>query len=85
MSIALRVECGGEYRKEGSPLRIFLDELKVEVVKILDRWPAADHRYFKFIGDDGALYIIRHDPPHDFWELILYDARMPEPAREHQS
>jgi hypothetical protein len=44
----------------------------IDVVAIQDRWLAPDHRYFRIIGDDGGLYIIRHDPHRDFWELICF-------------
>jgi len=42
---------------------------KIEVRKILDRWLAPDHRYFKVLGDDNAIYIIRHDQGKWQWEL----------------
>jgi hypothetical protein len=43
------------------------------VVEILDRWLAPDHRYFKVRGDDGAIYIIRHDVAGGYWELTMFD------------
>ncbi len=36
---------------------------------VLDRWLAPDHRYFKVRGDDGGVYILRHDAERDVWEL----------------
>ncbi len=36
---------------------------------ILDQWLAPDHRYFKILGDDNSLYIIRHDVESYEWEL----------------
>jgi hypothetical protein len=44
----------------------------VEVAEELDRWLAPDHRYFKVRGDDGDVYILRHEPATDRWELTLY-------------
>ena len=35
-------------------------------------WLAPDHRYFKFEGDDGGVYIIRHDVEGCIWELTFY-------------
>ena len=44
----------------------------VAVKAVLDRWLSPDHRYFKVTGDDGDLYIIRHDPRQGLWELTFY-------------
>jgi hypothetical protein len=46
----------------------------VAVKAVLDRWLSPDHRYFKLEGDDGDLYIIRHDPRQGLWELTFYRA-----------
>jgi hypothetical protein len=70
---SIRVECYNGYRGEESPRRFFLNQRQVDVVDILDRWIAIDHRFFKVKGDDGATYIIRHDVTADQWKLTLYD------------
>jgi hypothetical protein len=72
--ISVRVECYAGYRGEETPRRFHLGERRVEVTEVVDRWLAPDHRYFKVRGDDGALYILRHDP-EGIWELTLYDRR----------
>ncbi len=74
MMFRIRVECYAGYRGEEAPRRFFLGERKVEVVEILDRWLSPDHRYFKLRGEDGGLYIIRHDTESDAWELTLFDS-----------
>ncbi len=71
----IRVECYSGYRGEETPRCIFLAAQKVEVRRILDQWLAPDHRYFKFLGDDDATYIIRHDTVSWQWELTFYQAR----------
>jgi hypothetical protein len=71
-SFVLRVECYAGYRGEESPRRFWLGAREVEVAEELDRWLAPDHRYFKVRGDDGDVYILRHDPELDRWELTLY-------------
>ncbi|MCP4337994.1 MAG: hypothetical protein GY799_03720 [Desulfobulbaceae bacterium] len=70
----IRVECYEGYRGEETPRHFFLKHQRVDVVDILDRWLAPDHRYFKVKGDDGATYIIRHDVTADQWELTLYNS-----------
>lgn len=69
----LRVECYAGYRGEETPRRFFLTERGLEVVEVIDRWLAPDHRYFKLLCDDGGTYILRHDSALQRWELILFD------------
>ena len=47
--------------REPEPRRLRLGATAIEVVEILDRWPAVGHRYFKVRGADGGIYIVRHD------------------------
>ena len=70
----LRVECYAGYRGEETPRAIVFGERRIEVVEVLDSWLAPSHRYFKLRGDDGNLYILRHDVPTGRWELTLFQA-----------
>jgi len=72
--MALRVECYAGYRGEETPRAVFFDKRRVGVVEVLDSWLAPDHRYFKFRGDDGNLYILRHDVLTDRWDLTLFQS-----------
>jgi hypothetical protein len=71
--LSIQVECYAGYRDEESPCRFFLKSREIRVGEILDRWLAPDHRYFKVRGDDGAIYIIRHDVAAGHWELTMFD------------
>lgn len=73
--LQLTVECYAGHRGEQEPRRIHFGGRAVAVNEILDRWLAPDHRYFKVRGDDGALYIVRHDEVSGIWELTLFDSR----------
>jgi hypothetical protein len=70
----IRVECYNGFRGQESPRRLVMGQRKIEVVEIIDRWLAPDHRYFKLRGDDNCLYIIRYDVPGDRWELVFLNA-----------
>lgn len=72
--LRVEVECYSGYRGEESPRRFTLGGRTVEVATVLDRWLAPDHRYFKVRGDDGGIYIVRHDAARGLWELTLFDA-----------
>ena len=45
---------------------------KISVLEVLDMWLSPDHRYFKIVGDDRGLYIIRHDEREHRWELTFF-------------
>jgi hypothetical protein len=70
----IQVECYAGYRGEESPRRFTLGKRWIEAEKILDRWIGPDHRYFKVLGDDGAIYILRYESSNDRWELTLYNS-----------
>jgi hypothetical protein len=71
----LYVDCYAGYRGEETPRRFKLGQRSVEAEEILDRWIGPDHRYFKIRGDDGAVYILRHDTESNLWELTMFDSR----------
>ena len=70
----LRVECYAGHRGEEAPRRFFLGARAVEVTEVVDRWLAPACQYFKVRGDDGGVYILRHDTAKDFWEMTLFDS-----------
>ncbi len=68
----IHVDCYSGYMGEQTPRQFRLETRLIRVQKVLDQWLAPDHRYFKLLGDDGAEYILRHDPLADAWELIFF-------------
>ena len=72
--LGIGVECYAGYRGEQTPQRLSIGERRVEVIEVLDRWLAPTHRYFKLRGDDGGIYIVRHDVGGDIWELTMFDS-----------
>ena len=65
----IRVECYAGYRGEQEPRAFTLGERRFEVLEILDRWLAPDHRYFKVRADDGRAFVLRNDSASAEWEL----------------
>lgn len=68
----IEVTCYSGYRGEETPRRIRLGDRKIEVKEIQDQWLAPNHRYFKVLGDDHAIYILRHDSKSWDWDLTFY-------------
>lgn len=70
--LVVKVECYAGHRGEQTPRAITLGNRRVEVRDVLDQWLASDHRYFKLLGDDGDVYLVRHDVTSDRWELTMF-------------
>jgi hypothetical protein len=77
----IRVDCYAGYRGEETPRSVRIGEREIGVVEVLDRWLAPADRYFKLRGDDGGVYIVRHDARRDRWELALFDSGRCESLR----
>jgi hypothetical protein len=63
------VECYAGYRGEQEPRAFTLGEHRYEVLDILDRWLAPEHRYFKIKASDGRVLVLRQDAASGGWEL----------------
>lgn len=68
----IQVNSYAGYRGEETPRRIRMGQREIKVLDVKDRWLSPDHRYFKVVGDDESLYIIRHDPHTMKWELTFF-------------
>ena len=65
----IRVECHAGYRGDEEPSAFTLGARRMDVIEIVDRWMAPDHRYFKVATGDGRLMVLRHDTASGDWEL----------------
>jgi hypothetical protein len=70
--VHILVECYAGHRGEETPRAIHIGDRRVEVLEIIDRWLAPDHRYFKLRATDGV-YLIRHQTQADCWELTMLE------------
>ena len=71
----IRVQCYAGHRGEEEPRAFDLGDRRLEVVAIIDRWLAPDHRYFKVQADDDNVYILRHDETAGEWEMTSFAGR----------
>ena len=70
--LTVSVECYAGHRGEETPRAFQLGDRRIAVLEVLDQWLAPDHRYFKLRGDDGDIYILRHDVTAEKWDLTLF-------------
>lgn len=76
----VQVECARDEQGGETPIRLGFDGRSVAVAEILDCWPGRGYRYVKVKGEDGALYILRHDEARAEWELTLFERRPAAPV-----
>ncbi len=69
------MHCYAGHRGEEEPRAFDLGERRLEVIEIVDRWLAPDHRYFKVHADDGNVYILRHDELAGEWDMTSFAKR----------
>jgi hypothetical protein len=79
--IRLTVEAYAGFRADERPVALHLEDRRIAVREILDRWYGEDHAYFKLTGEDTMVYIIRHDHSSDIWELILLEVPTAPPLQ----
>ena len=73
VGVQLKVECHAGYRGEETPRFLILGEKRLRVEEVIDRWQAPDHRTFKLLCSDGAIYMVRQDVETQAWELTMME------------
>ena len=74
--IPIQVECHSGYKADEYPKYFTLDNERLEISDITDRWYQCDNDpewpvsdYFKVITTGGKEYIIKHEHKSDSWYL----------------
>lgn len=57
------------YKANERPLHFTLDRGKIEVRETIDRWYGVEYDYFKVLGDDGKVYLLKWHRRLDLWFL----------------
>ena len=71
-TLRMRVECHAGYRGEERPLRLFLNQRRIEVVEVIDQWYGPDYQYCEVRGDDENVYLLRQAMANEDWELTMF-------------
>jgi len=73
----VKVNAYSGYKANEKPLSFIMDEVKIEVLEIIDRWYGVESDYFKLLGSDGLVYILKWRRLPDVWFVVK---RMQDPA-----
>jgi hypothetical protein len=70
----VQVECYSAYKAEERPVRFRIEGREYHVEEVLDRWYGPNHSWYKVLGNDGNVYILRRDSsvPEGMWDLISF-------------
>lgn len=55
------------YRANERPMYFLCAGKRVEVTRLLDRWYGLEHDYFKVLGSDGSVYLLKWHRTLDLW------------------
>ena len=65
----IEVTCYSGHKANERPLSFVLGERKLQVKRIVSRWFGQGHDYFKVLGDDGGVYLLKWHRNRDRWSL----------------
>lgn len=68
----IKVEFYSGYKGDESPTRFLLGSRSIQVEKVVDRWYGERGNYFRVLGDDDNLYILKGPMEDGFWELVSF-------------
>jgi hypothetical protein len=70
-SLPKKIEVGAYsgYKANERPLYLIVDDMRLEVKEITDRWYGEEHDCFQVLADDGQIYLISWHRTRDIWTL----------------
>jgi len=58
------------YKANERPLSFVLDERKLRVSDVIERWYGVEHDYFKVIAEDDHVYLFKWHRIRDVWFVV---------------
>lgn len=68
----IKVEFYSGYKGNEKPIRFFMGNRCVEVEQVVDRWYGENASYFRVLGNDENLYILKGPLAEGDWELVSF-------------
>jgi hypothetical protein len=72
----IEVSAYSGYKANERPLSFVLDQNRLEVTDVIDRWYGEEHDYFKVLADDGNVYLLGWQRKMDHWLLVKVFEKM---------
>ena len=64
------------YKANERPLYFIVNDRKLDVVNIIDRWYGLEHDYYKVLADEAKVYLLKWNRMHDIWFLVQVIERL---------
>jgi hypothetical protein len=64
------------YKANERPLYFVMDNRRLEVTDIIDRWYGEEHDYFKVLAEDGRVYLLKWQRIADIWFVVQVRERI---------
>jgi len=74
--VKIEVVAYSGYKANERPLYFVLEQKKLGVVGVVDRWYGVEHDYFKVLAEDGKVYLIRRHRLLDLWFVVKIMEKM---------
>ena len=70
-SLPKKIEVGAYsgYKANERPLYFIVNDMRLEVKEIIDRWYGEEHDFFQVLADDGMVYLVSWHRTRDIWSL----------------
>ena len=68
----IKVECESAGKNTGNPIRFIMGSRPVEVAQLVDRWYGENASYFRVLGNDENLYILKGPTAEGDWDLVSF-------------
>ena len=69
LPVKIEVTAYSGYRANERPIHFIVNEQKLDVVNIIDRWYGMEHDYYKILADDYKVYLLKWHRLEDLWFL----------------
>jgi len=80
--VKIEVVAYSGYKANERPLYFVLEQKKLAVLDVLDRWYGVEHDDFKVLAEDGKVYLIRWHRLLDLWFVVKIMERTAEQQPE---
>jgi hypothetical protein len=70
----VRVESYAGYQADERPLRVLLDDQRIEVTAVEDRWYSPGSTYFRVLLSTGERYILCRQEAQEVWTIAAFRA-----------
>ena len=68
----IKVEFYSGHKGNEKPIRFVMGNRSIEVEEVVDRWYGENASYFRVLGNDENLYILKGPMAEGDWELVSF-------------